>query len=73
MPIEVTNALAEFAVNTRYADIPVNVRENAKLAIADSLGAVLAGTGEPSTVILRERAAEESGPQRWLGGYCRSG
>ena len=62
MPIEVTKALAGFAVNTRYADIPDHVRENAKLAIADALGAVLAGTGEPSTVILRERAAEESRP-----------
>jgi 2-methylcitrate dehydratase PrpD len=62
MPIEVTKRLAEFAVNTRYEAIPEHVLENAKLAIADSLGTVLAGTGERSVVLLRERAVEESRP-----------
>ncbi len=62
MPIEVTRLLAEFAVNTRYEDIPGDVRANAKLAIADSLGTVLAGTREPSVELLRQRAIEESRP-----------
>jgi 2-methylcitrate dehydratase PrpD len=60
MPIEVTRRLAEFAVNTRYEDIPGDVRESAKLAITDSLGAVLAGTAEDSVVLLREHAIRES-------------
>jgi 2-methylcitrate dehydratase PrpD len=60
MPIEVTKALAEFAVNTRYDDIPEDVRANARLAIADSLGTAIAGTREPSVVLLRQHAADES-------------
>lgn len=62
MSIEVTRQLAEFAVNTRYENIPDDVRFNAKLAIADSLGTVLAGTREPSVTLLRQRAIEESRP-----------
>jgi 2-methylcitrate dehydratase PrpD len=60
MSIEVTRRLAEFAVGTRYADLPQDVRHFARLAIADSLGTVLAGTQERSTVILREWAQSEA-------------
>lgn len=61
MPIDVTRRLAQFAVDTRYENIPADVVAKAKLAIADSLGTVLAGTGERSVVILREWAAHEAG------------
>lgn len=62
MPLDVTRQLAEFAVHTRYEDIPADVRDKAKLAIADSLGTVLAGTQEASVKLLRQRAVEESRP-----------
>src|SRR3990172_8448287 len=57
MPPEVTRQLAEFAVNTRYEDIPSAVHAQAKLAIADAMGTVLAGLNERPVVLLRELAA----------------
>lgn len=57
MPLEVTRELAEFAVNTRYKDIPPAVHSQAKLAIADSLGTVFAGLKERPVELLRDLAA----------------
>lgn len=62
MPVEVTKRLAEFAVNTRYDDIPAEVRAQARLAIIDSMGTVLAGTTQRSVELLRELATEASRP-----------
>jgi 2-methylcitrate dehydratase PrpD len=59
VPLEVTRKLAEFAVNARYENIPRAVRDQAKLAIADSLGTLFAGLKEPSVELLRELAAAE--------------
>ena len=73
IPIEVTKRLAEFAVRTRYDDIPEDVRLNAKIAIADVLGTVLAGTREPSVVLLRKRATEESRPGKATVLGCEMG
>lgn len=73
MPTEVTRRLAEFAVSARYDDIPEDVRVNAKLAIADSLGTVLAGTRERSVVLLRQRATEESRPGKATVLGCEMG
>jgi len=60
MPIEVTRRLAEFAVGTRFAALSPELVASAKLAIADSIGTVLAGTGEHSVVILRDWARQQS-------------
>lgn len=59
MPPEVTRQLAEFAVTTGYEDIPSAVCAQAKLAIADAVGAALAGLSEQSVVLLRELAAAD--------------
>ena len=59
MPPEVTRQLAEFAVNTRYEDIPSAVHAQARLAIADAMGTVLAGLNERPVVLLRELASAE--------------
>ena len=69
MTREITRELAEFAVNTRYEDIPSEVREQARLAIADATGTVLAGLKEQSVVLLRELASTEfrAGPATVLG------
>lgn len=69
MPAEVTRQLAEFAVNTRYQEIPSAVPAQAKLAIADAMGTVLAGLNERPVVLLREMTAAEfrAGPASVFG------
>lgn len=57
--LEVTRQLAEFAVNTHYQDIPSAAHGQAKLAIADAMGTVLAGLNERSVTLLREMAAAD--------------
>ena len=42
-----TQALAEFAAATTYDDLPAPVIEDAKLAILDWFGSMLAGALEP--------------------------
>lgn len=59
MPTEVTRRLAEFAAHARHEDIPPAVYDQAKLAIADAMGAVLAGFNERPVVLLRELAAAD--------------
>jgi 2-methylcitrate dehydratase PrpD len=73
MPIEVTRRLAQFAVDTRYDAIPADVLHNAKLAIADSLGTVMAGTQEPSVRMLREWAQQEARPGKASVLGCNTG
>jgi 2-methylcitrate dehydratase PrpD len=49
---EVTRALADFASNLRYEDIPVSVREKAKVYILDSLGCCIGGyLTEPGKIV----------------------
>ncbi|MBI3936973.1 MAG: MmgE/PrpD family protein [Betaproteobacteria bacterium] len=54
MSSEVTRQLAEFAVETCYQDIPSGVHGQAKLAIADAAGTVLAGLNERPVMLLRD-------------------
>ena len=59
--LEVTARLAEFAVATRLAEIPVPVRDQARTAIADSIATLIASLQEPSVRLLREVVTRESG------------
>lgn len=52
----VTKELAEFAAKTTLDAIPEEVVDRARVAMADSLGAVLAGIDEPSVTLLRDVA-----------------
>jgi len=60
MVMDVTRQLAEFAASIRYDALPQEVRVNAKLAIADSVGTALAGIEDPAVRLLRETAIRES-------------
>lgn len=73
MILEVTKQLAEFAVNIRYENIPSAVRDQAKIAIADSIGTVFAGLKERSVALLHQLAASEfrDGHSTVLGGAAR--
>ncbi len=52
-----TEALARFAATTTYDDLPAQVIEDAKLAILDWFGSMLAGALEPPARIAREVVA----------------
>ena len=56
-----TDQLAEFLVRTEFEDIPVNVREHAKLCTLDWLGASLAGSVESPSKIVRSVIRELDG------------
>lgn len=60
--IEVTARLAEWAVATRLNDVPAPVRDQARVAIADSLGTALAGLQQPSVRLVREFVTGEMRP-----------
>ena len=47
--------LACFAAQTRWEDIPVPVREQAKRVLLDTIGVILGGSARPEVVALRER------------------
>src|SRR4051812_20410862 len=49
-----TQVLAEFATATTFDDLPAQVIEDAKLAILDWFGSMLAGALEPQACIARE-------------------
>jgi len=59
--MEETKKLAEYLCKTSYQDIPVNVREHAKLCILDCLGVTLAATKEKMAEILVEFVKEMGG------------
>jgi len=59
--MEETKKLAEFLCKTSYEDIPVNVREHAKLCILDCLGVTLAATKEKMAEILVDYVKEMGG------------
>lgn len=56
-----TADLAQFAADLTWDRIPRDVRDNAILAIIDSLGTVFAGLDEDSVVLVRNLAEGESG------------
>ncbi len=55
-----TRDLAQFAVDTHYAGIPVAVRERGKHAIVDAIGTLLAGIDEESVRQVRKLAERET-------------
>ena len=54
-------ALAKFAAETQWADIPEPVQQQAKLVFLDTLGVILAGSVRPEVRQLRERLAPSAG------------
>jgi 2-methylcitrate dehydratase PrpD len=59
--MEITRRLAEFVVQTGYADLPDEAVTQAKRATLDTLGVGLAGTVEPCARIAAEVVREEGG------------
>ncbi len=54
-------ALAKFAAETRWEDIPAPVQRQTKLVLLDTLGVILAGSVRPEVVQVRERMAATAG------------
>jgi 2-methylcitrate dehydratase PrpD len=54
-------ALARFAAETRWEDIPAPVQRQTKLVLLDTLGVILAGSVRPEVAQLRERMAATAG------------
>ena len=54
-------ALAKFAAQTRWEDIPVAVQRQTKLVLLDTLGVILAGSVRPEVVQVRERLIATAG------------
>jgi 2-methylcitrate dehydratase PrpD len=61
--MEETRKLAEFLSKTSYQDIPVSVRDHAKLCILDCLGVTIAGAREEIAAILVNFAQEMGGKE----------
>ena len=54
-------ALARFAAETRWDDIPAPVQQQTKLVLLDTLGVILAGSVRPEVAQLRVRMAATAG------------
>ena len=54
-------ALAQFAAQTRWEDVPEPVQRHTKLVLLDTLGVILAGAERPEVTQLRERLAATAG------------
>ena len=54
-------ALAKFAAETRWEDIPAPVQRQTKLVLLDTLGVILAGSVRPEVAQLRVRMAATAG------------
>jgi 2-methylcitrate dehydratase PrpD len=53
----VTDHVARFALDTRYEDVPENVRDLARAHILDALGLALAGAAAPGSRIIQDYVA----------------
>ncbi len=54
-------ALAKFAAQTRWQDIPAPVQRQTKLVLLDTVGVILAGSVRPEVAQVRERLAATAG------------
>ena len=54
-------ALAKFAAETRWEDIPAPVQRQTKLVLLDTIGVILAGSVRPEVAQVRERMAATAG------------
>lgn len=59
--MEITRTLAEYVVRTGYADLPEEAVTQARRAVLDTLGVMLAGSAEPCARIAAEVVAGEGG------------
>src|SRR3954453_20135375 len=59
--VEHTRKVAQFIVDTQYADLPAAALAHAKDAIMDGVGVALAGSQDEAGQIGREMMAAESG------------
>jgi len=66
---EATARLAEFVAVTQYEDIPVAVRERAKLVVADTLGVTLLASQEPEMQRLYSRLPAGKGAVLFRPGF----
>ena len=57
-PIE---ALAKFAAETRWEDVPTPAQRHTKLVLLDTIGVMLAGSVRPEVAQVRERMASTAG------------
>ena len=62
--MSVTERMAEFIVETKWADFPALVIERAKKAVVDTVGVTLAGAGEPVGRIVADFAQKMGGAAR---------
>lgn len=65
--IPVTRRLAEFISALSWEKLPQTVREEAKLAIADTVGGAIAATNEPVTQVMLDLIDGESGHSKVWG------
>ena len=57
----VIEELATFVAETRCEDVPETVRRHARLVLLDTLGVILAGSGRPEVIELRQRLTTAAG------------
>lgn len=68
--MDATRKLAEFAVETRYRDLPTEVVEKGKERVLDTLGCMVAGCTEALAPILLKYAEEAGGrPEATIVGF----
>ena len=68
--MEVTRKLAEYAVETRYSDLPTVVIEKGKERILDTLGCMIAGCTEVLASLILKYAEETGGrPEATIVGF----
>jgi len=65
--LPVTQLLADFVANLDWQTLPDNVRTEAKLAIADTVGGAMAGHSEPVAKVALNVIDGESGPSKVWG------
>lgn len=65
--LPVTQALADFVSGIAWDTLPENVRQEAKLAIADTVAGALAAVHEPVAKVALDVAGREAGPARVWG------
>lgn len=54
-------ALAKFAAETRWEDVPAPVQKQTRLVLLDTLGVILAGSVRPEVIAVRERMGATAG------------
>lgn len=65
--LPVTQILADFAAHLSWQTLPDNVREEAKLAIADTVGGAIAGHSEPVAKVTLQIIEGETGASKVWG------